>query len=75
MAVVLKRKYLFLTFDQLSALTTKRLLAYKNKIMRYPENPNWDECDFNRMNKKHPEWQTTYKNIKYILSTREHINK
>jgi hypothetical protein len=51
---------MFLSMDELNKLTTKRLLAYKNKIMKYSRLPFWQE---------------TIDMIKLILSTREHIDK
>jgi hypothetical protein len=63
----------FLSKEQMSKLTTQRLLAYKKKLYKYPEGPNWDTDD--NMNKSRPEWKAAYKNIKEILSAREHIEK
>lgn len=48
---------LFLTKEQMEKLTTKRLLAYKKSLMKYPEGPNWEEHNVFRMNKQHPEWK------------------
>jgi len=62
---------MFLTKEQMEKLTTKRLLAYKNKLMQYPEGPDWDTNE--GMNKSHSEWKQTYQNLKDILATREHI--
>jgi hypothetical protein len=47
----------FLTKFQMERLTTARLLAYKNKLIT----------------KSHPSWQEAYKNIKEVLTTREHV--
>lgn len=68
----------FLSKEELSKLNTKRLLAYKNKFMKFPDftcgvmgyDPKGIE-----MTKSHPWWQETYENLKYILAIREHINK
>jgi len=63
-----------LSRDQLEKLSTKRLLAYKNKMMQVPENENWDEPNV-RWNKSSPSWQYLYSLVKEILSTREHVEK
>ena len=62
----------FLSREQLEKLTTKRLLAYKNKLMDFPEEPSWDSS---RMNKSEPEWKQVYSELKEILASREHIEK
>jgi len=49
-----------LTREQLEKLTTKRLLAYKNKLMDVHEGPNWDSDDVVRLNKTSPEWKELY---------------
>ena len=61
-----------LTKEQLIALPTHRLLAYKNSILKYPEDyskvkPGDD------MNKEHPDWIRCYADLKEILATREHL--
>ena len=60
-----------LSKEKLLTLTTQRLLAYKNKLMKVHESPDWD--DSASMSKEHKDWQETYKNLKEILSTREHV--
>lgn len=62
-----------LTREQLEKLTTKRLLAYKNKLLKVPEEPNWDEANNTRINKLSKEWIDLYSLVKEILSKREHI--
>jgi len=62
-----------LTREQLEKLTTKRLLAYKNKLMDVHEGPNWDSDDVVRLNKTSPEWKELYAIVKEILATREHV--
>ena len=61
-----------LTKEQMEKLTTKRLLAYKNAVMRVPEGPNWDDPKA-QINKTSPEWQELYANLKEVLATREHV--
>ena len=66
----------FLTKDQLEKLNTKRLLAYKKKLMNYSNNGcEFAECDCSdyMMSKSRPEWNEAYNNIKTILATREHV--
>lgn len=62
-----------LTRDQLEKLNTKRLLAYKDKLMKVVEGPNWDgeynEC----FSKQSPEWKELYAMVKELLATREHV--
>lgn len=65
----------FLTKEQMQKLNTKRLLAYKDKLMKFPEGPNWDlECH-DRMNKSKPEWKEAHANIKEVLASREHVKR
>ena len=64
----------FLTKEELQKLTTKRLLAYKNKLMKCPETPNWDEYNRPVMNKQDPKWQDLYAMVKEVLSSREHVD-
>lgn len=66
----------FLTKEQFQKLNTKRLLAYKNKLMTYPENGcEFAGCDCTpyKISKSHPDWQKTYKELKEVLATREHV--
>lgn len=72
----------FLTKEQLEKLSTQRLLAYKKMMLKYPEGPDWDDVDqasclelLKITHKKHPNWETAYKNVKEMLATREHITK
>lgn len=62
-----------LSKQELEKLTTKRLLAYKNKLMQVPEGPSFDEDNVDRMNKQNVEWQHAYFLVKEVLSTREHV--
>ena len=61
----------FLNKNALKTLTTKRLLAYKNKLMKVPETPDWNGP--NSICKTSPSWVETYQNVKDILSTRENV--
>jgi hypothetical protein len=64
--LITDRKYL-------ESLPTLRLLAYKNKLLMFPEKPNWDDGEYSyHMNKSRPEWQNCYNMVKEILSSREH---
>lgn len=69
---------MFLTKPQMEKLNTKRLLAYKSKLMTYPETGcGYENCDcsIDIVSKEHSEWKEAYNNIKEILATREHIEK
>ena len=61
-----------LTKEQMLKLTTKRLLAYKNKLMKYHSTQDYDS---NEICKSSPGWIETYNNLKEILSIREHIER
>ncbi len=70
----------FLTRDQMEALPTKRLLAYKNSLYRIHDQPSWEETMYGgsptgELTKQHPSWQETLDVAKEILATREHIPK
>ncbi len=65
----------FLNRNELEKLTTQRLLAYKNKLMKVPESPSWDESDDNVVNKTSSVWIEVYEDVKAILATREHVEK
>jgi hypothetical protein len=62
-----------LSKEQMEKLTTKRLLAYKTKLMSYHETPDWD--DPNSICKASNVWKETYANLKAVLATRENITK
>lgn len=61
---------IYLTEAQLQKLTTKRLLAYKNKLMIAVDG---NSCSTDNFYKNNPEWQQCYNTLKIILATREHI--
>lgn len=62
-----------LSKDQLEKLTTKRLLAYKNKLMDVHDHPDWDYPG--GFSKEHPDWQKLYTDVKDVFSKREHVEK
>ena len=61
----------FLSKDQMKKLSTKRLLAYKAKLMSYHETPDWD--DPNSICKASDSWKEAYTNLKAGLSTKENL--
>lgn len=64
--------------EQLEKLTTKRLLAYKNSLLRAVEGSPADiygNPNPNYVSKQTPEWQTTMNTIREILNSREHIER
>lgn len=63
----------FLTKEKMEKLTTRRLIEYRNKLLSYPENANWEMSGSARITKMHPSWQEAYVNIKAVLATREHV--
>lgn len=65
----------YLTKEQLLKLSTQRLLAYKNKLLRATAGPNWGEDVSVGMNRSQPEWQKAYQTVKDILATRENVIK
>lgn len=69
-----------LTKEEMGKLTTKRLLAYKNKLMQVPEtSEDGHLCSISKpctkLNKTCLTWQGLYLNLKHILSEREHIER
>lgn len=75
------RKSALLTPEQMEALTTKRLLAYKNRLYKVPETETTDRYGYKTVNsflyvtKESPEWKATVVTAKKILSAREHVAK
>lgn len=63
--------------EHMEKLNTKRLLAYKNALLKVPERPDWDwiEHGSSRLNKTSPEWIETMQILKEILKTREHVER
>jgi len=72
------RKY-YLTYEEMGKLNTKRLLAYKKKYLTNMHCHNRShkcdgkDCSTCRDYPELQELQIAYKNIRDILSTREHI--
>lgn len=76
-----------LTREEMEKLNTKRLLAYKNRLLRvgdgYCEKCGESGCEYvvkepleqGVLIKSSPIWQETYKAVKEILATREHIER
>lgn len=69
----------FLTPAQMSELTTPRLLAYKNRLHKVVDGPDWDalyEGGADRVqHKARAEWQAAMDACKELLSKREHSPK
>jgi hypothetical protein len=61
-----------LTEQQMTKLSTQRLLSYKNRLLKCHDTPNEDEFLF-RVSKESNEWKETYRILRQILSTRENI--
>ena len=60
--------------NELKKLTTKRLLAYRNSLLKCNETPHWDE-DIKEITKQSISWKNTYATVKKILSHRENIEE
>jgi len=69
----MKTNNTFLSIEQMNKLTTKRLLAYKNKLMSYHETSDWDDID--SISKSSDSWKEVYANIKTVLATKENLKK
>lgn len=66
--------------EHMEKLNTKRLLAYKNALLKVPERSDWDWVSErnnvpSRLNKTSPEWIETMQILKEILKTREHVER
>jgi hypothetical protein len=74
-----------LTRQEMEKLNTKRLLAYKNRLLKVRDATTCADSDCeteikdleatNALTKSSPIWIETYAAVKDILSTREHIEK
>ena len=68
-----------LTELQMSSLTTPRLLAYKNKLLKVVDGPSYEALyegeSWDTVNKSRADWQTTMTACKTILAGREHSPK
>lgn len=82
------KAYNLLSKEAMEKLPTKRLLAYKSKLLKvrglsncrcgdsgcsYLNDRNTDPNE--ELLKVHAEWQEAYANIKHILDKREHIER
>ena len=63
-----------LTAEQLTTLTTPRLLAYRDKMLKVNEGPHWDGGG-SEITKQSPEWQKAYELLKVELEKREHVQR
>ena len=63
----------YLSTNEMEKLNTKRLLAYKTKLMKANDGPDRDAVAADNFNKAHPDWQAAYENVKTVLNTREHV--
>jgi len=67
----------YLTLDEMAGLTTPRLLAYKNRMMKVREQGDrdgFDEPDY-LGGKQCPVWQDNYRLCKEVLAKREHVTR
>lgn len=75
-----------LSRGEMEKLPTKRLIAYKNRLLRVSDGTcdcGDSGCDHRRnllleegvFIKSSPQWQELYKNVKEVLNTREHIQR
>lgn len=62
-----------LSIGELTTLTTKRLLAYLERLNKCKDGPNWDETSTKELYKSSNEWITTHRLVKKILAKREHV--
>jgi hypothetical protein len=69
--MVVRESPTLLTKEQMQKLTTMRLLAYKNRLMKVPESESGDGS----LNKQSPVWIKVIAEIKEILATRENVDK
>jgi hypothetical protein len=67
----------YLTKAEMEKINTKRLLAYKEKLLQVPSLKEWERYDptDGRFTKACPVWKELYANVKAVLATREHIEK
>lgn len=78
-----------LSREEMEKLSTKRLLAYKKKLLQVDDASRcWcgsssGNCDYRQQEllkhgafiKASPAWQELYKNVKEVLNTREHVER
>ena len=70
--------------DQLTTLTTARLLAYRDKLLALEQSPelsDWDPHELAALDptkvyfKDDPRWQRAYAELKEVLGGREHVER
>ena len=65
-----------LSKKKMETLTTRRLLAYRNTLLRCREEGHWDgDGDDSCICKDSPQWQEAYAECIALLSAREHVAK
>jgi hypothetical protein len=65
-----------LTREQMEKLTTPRLLSYRTRLLRVPNQKHHDDMMYKyRISKEHPEWKETYVLCKAVLAKREHVSR
>jgi len=69
------RRLKILTDSQMKLLSTPRLIAYKNRLLRVHESPDWDCMGIQQMSKQHPQWKQCYAECKAILGARPHVRR
>jgi len=70
---------------EMEKLPTKRLLAYKTRLLKVrdyccycgdPSCPSKNEDEGEQVfDKTHPTWKATYAAVKEVLTTREHVER
>ena len=66
----------YLSKEEMEKLTTRRLLAYRNRLLKCRETYSEDN-DLNKSEtvKESSEWQENYKLTKTVLACREHVER
>ena len=64
-----------LTFEEMMGLNTPRLLAYRDRLYRVSEGPNYDDVQRPRIHKQSPEWKTAVASVKAVLANRENLDE
>lgn len=65
-----RRSVTLLDEERMEKLSTRRLLAYRDRLLSVPEGPNWEESSHNRQNKQDQRWQDCYAQCIAILGRR-----
>jgi len=77
------KKRAILSLERLEKLTTKRLLAYRNSLLKCWEGRLLEvlgggvtlDMYPNELCKSDKEWKESYKQVKTVLATREHVER